>query len=415
MSLLVLGLGVVALEVSAQVPQPGSRLVPLPLTQFDERSAAPDLDDRTFSLTFTQPVPIRDVLLMLVRGTSLSVVPDPSVAGSFIGELRDVTIRQALDLALPPLGLDYTVDDRFVRVFRTTAETRLFDIDFLAGVRIGTTGVGGSVGEGRVARVDTTAGGDPFDRVDEGVGALLSERGFAHVDRTAGLLQVTDLPDRLDRVDLYLDSLHERALRQVQIDARIIEVELSDPEAASLDWGALALTSSPSATSTIQPRRSGLRVDDVAQFLASLAAQGSLSVLASPRLLVTNNQPALVRSESRASHDADSGSPVQHSVTLAVVPQVASDGIVMLSISPIVSTAESEGEGHDDGRGRTTREVDTLARVRGGETIVISGFTRDRETRERTGGFFSRSKLVRRRVELVILLTPTILDSLRGR
>ena len=57
-----------------------------------------------------------------------------------------------------------------------------------------------------------------------------------------------------------------------------------------------------------------------------------------------------------------------------------------------------------------------LARVADGETLVISGFTRDRETRERravgiTGGWFGRSTVVtRKRVEMVILLTPRIVS-----
>ena len=68
----------------------------LPLTQLDERGLAADLDNRTFSLTFAQPVPIKDLLLLLVRGTNVSIVPDPGVTGSFIGELKNVTVRQAL-------------------------------------------------------------------------------------------------------------------------------------------------------------------------------------------------------------------------------------------------------------------------------------------------------------------------------
>ena len=96
----------------------------LPLTQLDERARAADLDNRTFTLTFGQPVPIKDLLLLLVRGTSLSVVPDPAIAGSFIGELKNVTVRQALGLILRPLGLDYTLDGNIVRVFKREPETR---------------------------------------------------------------------------------------------------------------------------------------------------------------------------------------------------------------------------------------------------------------------------------------------------
>src|SRR4029079_9214259 len=97
--------------IGVQQPQrPPAQLPPLPLTQLDERGAATDLDARTFTLTFAQPVPIRDLLLLLVRGTNISIVPDPSIAGSFIGELKNVTVRQALGLILRPLGLDYAID-----------------------------------------------------------------------------------------------------------------------------------------------------------------------------------------------------------------------------------------------------------------------------------------------------------------
>ena len=90
----------------AQAPQQRPAQMPtLPLTQLDVRAQAADLDNRTFTLTFAQPVPIKDLLLLLVRGTSLSVVPDPAIAGSFIGELKNVTVRQALGLILRPLGL----------------------------------------------------------------------------------------------------------------------------------------------------------------------------------------------------------------------------------------------------------------------------------------------------------------------
>ena len=91
----------------------------LPLTQLDERGPAADLDSRTFTLTFAQPAPVKEVLLQIVRGTSLSIVPDPSISESFVGELKHVTVRQALGLILRPLGLDYSVDGAFVRVHDT--------------------------------------------------------------------------------------------------------------------------------------------------------------------------------------------------------------------------------------------------------------------------------------------------------
>jgi len=56
------------------------------------------------------------------------------------------------------------------------------------------------------------------------------------VDRGAGLLQVTDLPERVDAVGQYLDRVARRAGRQIRIEARIIEVALADTASAGLDW-----------------------------------------------------------------------------------------------------------------------------------------------------------------------------------
>src|SRR4029453_3770195 len=127
-----------ASQASAQV-----RMPTLPLTQLDERGPAADLDNRTFTLTFAQPVPVRDPLLPPVRGTNLSLIPDPAITGSFIGELKNVTVRQALDSILPPLGLDYRVEGGFIRVFARERDTRIFDINYIAAERSATSTLGG--------------------------------------------------------------------------------------------------------------------------------------------------------------------------------------------------------------------------------------------------------------------------------
>jgi type II secretory pathway component GspD/PulD (secretin) len=389
-----------------------SDLPPLPLTELDDRSRSAELDNRAFTLTFAQPVPIRDLLLMLVRGTSLSVVPDPQVSGAFIGELKNVTVRQALGLILPQLGLDYSVNGSFVRVFRREPEARLFDINYIATERTGTSGVGASA-DGSFARVTSTTSTNLFDDILKGVQTLLSDRAAFNVDRKAGLLQVTDFPERLDRVATYLDAVHDRAHRQVQIDARVLEVELTDPNQTTLDWTALAETlSGVSTTAAGRAANASLRVSDVSRFLEALGAQGKVATLATPRVLALNNEAAVVRAVTRLPAASNGQRPQEQSVTLGVTPQISSDGVVMLSLSPIVSLQTA---GSDASSSSALRETDMLARVSDGETIVVSGLTREQETRERrntgvTGGWFGRSTVVtRKRYELVILLTPRIL------
>ncbi len=400
-------------SVHAQAPTQSGQLPTLPLTQLDERAFAADLDNRTFTLTFAQPVPIQDLLLLLVRGTSLSIVPDPGIAGTFIGELKGITVRQALGLILPPLGLDSAVSGSFIRVSRRAPGTRIFNINYVATERTGSSVVGSAPdAAGGSARVTSTTSGDVFAQLSNAVATLLSDRGVFSIDRKAGLLQVTDFPERLDSVAQYLDAVQERVHRQVQIDASIVEIELTDTGEGgtpSLDWAALsraggAADNPPGARALVH----GLRVSDAPRFLAALAGQGKVTVLAQPRLLALNNEPAVVRG-ARKEPDGE------EEITLGVTAQGA-DGIVMLSVSPIVSVREGDA-GKKNSIGTTTiREADTLARVRDGETIVLAGFARNRATQARgsggtRGGWFGRTTVVtKKRVELLILLTPRIVS-----
>jgi type II secretory pathway component HofQ len=381
----------IALALAMQPPSPRpAPMPPLPLTQLDEHAPSGDLDNRAFTLTFAQPVAVKDLLLLLVRGTSLSVVPDPAIGGTFIGELKNVTVRQALGLILRPLGLDYALDGGVIRVSRREPETRIFDLNYVATGRVGQTTVAGDGGPRTSASVMTSTKADVFEDLANGVRTLLTERATFNVDRKAGLLQVTDFPERLDRVAIYLDAVQDRVHRQVQIDARVIEVEPNDAKASGIDWAGLAATMSGAATADvpIATRRTmnGLRVTDVDKLLGLLGEQGTVTVLANPRLLTLNNEPSIVRTGT---------------MSFSVTPQISGDSILTLSLTPIVTAP-------------VAIESDMLARVADGETLVVSGVTRDREIKERkpvgiSGGWFGRGTVVtHKRVELVILLTAKI-------
>ena len=382
----------IALAVQAPPQQRPAPMPALPLTQLDERVPAGDLDNRTFTLTFAQPVPVKDLLLLLVRGTNLSVVPDPATTGSFIGELKNVTVRQALGLILRPLGLDYALDGGVIRVFRREAETRIFDLNYIATERVGQTMVGGDGGPRSGASVTSSIKTDVFEELANGVRTLLTERGTFNVDRKAGLLQATDFPERLDRIAIYLDTVQDRVHRQVQIDARVIEVEPNDAKTAGVDWAAVALKMSGTATADLPATRqtmNGLRVTDVARLLSVLGEQGTVTTVAHPRMLTLNNEPSIVRTEA---------------MSFSVTPQIAGDSVLTLSLTPIVKAP-------------AVLESDLLARVADGETLVIAGFTREREVDEPKkkstglvgGTWFNRGTVkTRKRVELVILLTAKI-------
>src|SRR5439155_11008683 len=175
------------------------------------------------------------------------------------------------------------------RVFKREPETRIYDVNYVAANRTGASTVGSDPAATSFATVSTATNTDLFSELGKGVQTLLSDRATFNVDRKAGLLQVSDFPERLDRIALYLEAVHDRVHRQVQIEARVVEVELSDEKAQALDWTALAaqLTAdqTPAQRATARPSLTGMRVTDVQKLLDLLAAQGKLIVVASPRLV----------------------------------------------------------------------------------------------------------------------------------
>jgi len=472
---------------AAPVPaDPGPQvpgLPPLAVSQIDEGRRS-DAMNQTVSLSFAEPIAIRDLLLLLVRDTNLSVVPDPDVQGTFSGELKNVTLRQAFDLILEPHGLSAAFHDNIVRVRREQPQTRLFNINYVATRRSGARGTGfggvtgglggqglygagatgaypagvagvgiaggysggaGGIG-GSQASVSGTDFGDVFEELQAGVQTLLSESGKMNLDRKAGLLQVTDFPSRLDKVAVYIEAYENRALRQVRIVAKILEIELSEGYSTGLDWSLLlsragksvSLTQDLAPTSGASAFTMGLNIKDFTGLLDAFATQGRVNVMASPWVMAMNNEPAVMRVGTQdvffvttSQVDATSGQVLQTVVTpqtitegvvLSVTPQIAADGIINMSIMPSITerTGTATSRLGDQVPIVSVRETDTLVRVHQGETIVIAGLMQDRTTVEKSkvpvlgdvplvGGLFRRDERSKRKTDLVILLTPTVM------
>lgn len=458
---------------AARAAQQRQPLQPLPVVQLDETSRQ-DLDASTRSFLFTEELPIKDLLMRLVRDTDLSVVPDPDVEGTFVGELKNVTLRQALDLVLRPRDLDYSVQGSFIRVFKRRMETRIFAVDYVPTRRVArrelsasATGPGrelapvppegpaaprvavGTPVDGSWTQIAASEDGDLFQELAVGVRMLLSEQGKFNLDRKAALLQVTDLPDRLEKVGLYLDAVQTRVQRQVQIQALVIEVGLRDEFASGLDWPAILRDMGASAGAegapTLPPTGSlalDLRVNNVDDLLRALSNQGTVTVMSNPRVVAMNSEPVVMRVGTRdiffvtTSQMDAAGRLLQTTLTpqvvteglvLTVTPQISAGGIINMSINPSVTarTGEVTSRLGDTVPVVSVRETDTMVRVRQGETVVISGLMLERRSRpgslptaERPAGMrYGPSRPAARapetgrqpsKTDLIILLTPTV-------
>jgi MSHA biogenesis protein MshL len=473
--------GTIALPQTQQAPAqnpakaPSPLLLPVPVTQFETRLPNPTEEQR-FSLSFAEPIGIRELLMLIVRDTGLSVVLDPDVDGAFTGELKNVTLRQALDLSLKPVGLQYTLEDNVIRVFRRLLETRIFNINYVAtrrsgsrsvsastgangaggglsGAGVGASGTPGSAGGGSgggfggsAASVSATDSTDFFQELQNGLQTLMSGDGRFNLDRKAGIIQVTDYPDRLDRIGFYLEIVETRVNRQVQIQAKVIEVELSDGYTTGINWATLfknagnnvTLTQSLAPANLAGAFTLGVKIRDFTALLQAFGTQGKVKVLSAPLVMAMNNEPAVMRVGTQdiffvttSQVDATTGRVLQTVVTpqsitegvvLSVTPQISENGTINLSISPTITdrTGQATSRLGDTVPIISVRETDTLVRVQQGETVVIAGLMQERVTNDVTkvpvlgdvpliGQLFRSNDKQKRKTDLIILLTPTLL------
>jgi MSHA biogenesis protein MshL len=388
-------------------PSRSDELPPLPATTLDDRQPAANLDGpRRISLTVPHPMPLGALLLLLVNGTPFSLVDGDAVSGAtFTGDLRDLTMRQAIEAVLFSRALDYDVQGTLIRVFPRRMSTRLFNVNYLNTRRSLAREVRSS---SSVASLSSSVQSDLFDELEKGVQSLLSASGRMHLDRTAGLVQVTDFADRLDQVGVYVEAVQLRATRQVRIDADVFEVAFPAGGPRSIDWRAPAIRRATSPRPATDTGSSSVASTDIAALKTAIAEQGSVTTIASPQVVAMNNEPAIVRFGSSAASRDSSPTGQLDDLTLMVVAQISADRVVQMHVSPSYATRSGPSPSSDV---LSISEADTVVRVLDGETVVLSGLLSGRET-SRTGSSTALNQgSPAIRSELVILLTPTIVRS----
>ncbi len=177
--------------------------------------------------------------------------------------------------------------------------------------------------------------------------------------------------------------------------------------------------------------RVGISTGDVRAFVSALEAVTDTTVLANPKVLAVNKQEGAVligrnlgyRSSTTVSTGgiATEGEVefLQTGTQLVFRPYIGNDGYIRMDIYPKDSTAELNVDRVPD---ESTTELRTNIIVRDGETIVLGGLFRDvvASTREQIpllgdipiiGAAFRGTSDVTQREEVIILLTPHIIDA----
>jgi MSHA biogenesis protein MshL len=306
----------------------------------------------------------------------------PEVTGSVSVNLKDVTVMEALDTIRELYGYEYRVQGSRIFVQPLTMQSRVFKVNYLTAQRQGrsdtrvvsgsitssTAGTAGATGATTPATgatgtttqpaagssVSTTNQMDFWGEISAAIKAVIGAEGGRSVviSPQSGVIVVRAMPRELREVENFLRASQLTIERQVMLEAKIVEVVLSEQFQAGINWGTFTATgrhrlSSGAITSQFNTQAPGLgsnQVGDVvtpyssdagtfvpntlgnvlaaplagavsrlaggplagvlglafqtanfSALISFLETQGSVHVLSSPRIATLNNQKAVLK------------------------------------------------------------------------------------------------------------------------
>jgi len=424
--------------------------------------ARPALEER-FNVAFNN-VPAQQFFRSIVAGTRYNMLVHPDVSGTISANLKDVTLVETLEAVRDMYGYDYRIDGARISIRPLTMQTRMFQVNYLtaqrrgmSNTRVSSTSVadagnnngnannGGGQGQGfgnqggqngqdgqngsnpngqqqrSSTDVQTMSDNDFWKDLKESiiaiVGTLEGGRSVV-VSPQSGVLVIRGMPDELRNVDAYLRATQLSVDRQVILEAKILEVELSDSFQSGINWASFASFRggtanrvsggmiSPGASLAPLPYGGGqpavinngqglsastgfslsnaataagslfgfaFQTNNFAALITFLESQGSVHVLSSPRIAAVNNQKAVLKigtdeffvtgitnninttNNSTVVSPTVTVQPFFSGVVLDVTPQIDDKGNILLHVHPSVSQVTTVNKDVDLGSGGTLR------------------------------------------------------------
>jgi MSHA biogenesis protein MshL len=442
----------------------------------------------------------------LVQGTPLSVAVHPDVQGTISLSLKGVTLSEAIQVVEDIYGYEVSREGRVLRVFPAGMRTETFPLNYLYMERDGLSLT--SVSSGRISdnsnsnngnangnsnnsnfnnnssnnnsnngsnssgnNSDSTNGTfirsrtktDFWGELKETLTAIIGDTGNGRqvvVTPQAGLVTIRAYPNELRQVRTFLSSAESHLQRQVILEAKILEVTLSDGYQQGIQWENVlghvgntninfGTSAGPGLSDKITSAIGGvtsisIKGSDFATMINLLDTQGDVDVLSSPRVTASNNQKAVIKVGTDEYFVTDVSSttvagttpvttpqveltPFFSGIALDVTPQIDKDGNVLLHVHPsVIDVKEQTKEIKVSSDSlelplaqSEIRESDTVIRASSGDVVVIGGLMKSENIEVVSqvpllgdipfmGELFKNRSKQKKKTELIILLKPTV-------
>jgi MSHA biogenesis protein MshL len=344
----------------------------LPPLRMEMPSVAGRPMDPRFDLSVNE-APAAQVFMAIASGTRYSMLLNPGVSGTITVNLKDVTVREARDSLRELYGYDYRIDGTRIFVQAAGLQTKIYRVNYLMGQRRGTSDLrvqsgsladntssssppspaspsqpnpgsgsqtfgGGAARSLDSTRVTTNTVNDYWVDLRAALATIVGTGNGRSVVVTpgSGVVMVRAFPQELRAVENYLRETRLVVERQVMLEAKVIEVTLSEGFQSGINWSLFRTHASPrgaigqigndtqlgTSNSGVPLIGGGLASDPAGGILASTAtlagnagavfglafqtsnfaallqfldSQGTTQVLSSPRIATLNNQKAVLK------------------------------------------------------------------------------------------------------------------------
>ena len=413
------------LAVDTPAAQPAAKMQ----DSADDEDRMQPSDGRRMSLD-VQGADIQTVLRSLAEFSGKNIVASKEVKGEVTLRLRNVPWRHALDILMKSQNLGMIETGQTIVVSNLDAlrkeelernSARANAIELLPL-------------ETRILPVNYANAKEMSRSVEK----TLTKRGHIEVDDRSNSIIVTDISDKLDQVDAMVRNLDTRT-PQVEIVARLVDVDQSATRSLGIEWGAHQLdvfdagvgenvdvhaadVTNPAGTvklGTIKPFGS------IDATLQALETQNKANIISNPRITTVNNREAsvVVGQQIPLIVQDFAGNAVTQLTTigikLSVTPHINTGNRITMDVHPEVSDLASQAT-VQGGIIINTTMADTRVMVNDGETAVIGGLIRSNESNTKRGvpilmdvpflgNLFRSNSNTHQKRELLIFVTPKIL------
>ena len=431
-----------------QFPGLGVRLLPDPLhTPVDADPAVQTLSVRD--------MPARDILRALFLDSDVSVLMDDSVGGHGTFDIKNASTEDVFENVVSAFDLAYRFDGDILRI--GSEQQRIFHVDIPALEPTPLTALGEDGEEGATVTEEIATESAFWTDLRRDLDTLRGQDDASRllVNSRLGTVMASGRPSFVEQVNSYLLAAQGRAEKQVSLEVRVLEVQLSDEFKTGVNWSLLpgffdvnnvgnhagtlpggAIVNQTAAAGVGTFNFGFLNAGQFDLFVDAMEKQGQVRVISKPRVSTLNNVPAVIRVVEqvpvieREIIDSDGVSRTQFNVrfedagvAVSVTPQIGEDGQITCVVQPMITEVSGFVTTPDNLINEpilNTRTVTTTIRIPDGQPVVLGGL-RSRTTSENleavpilgsiplVGALFRKTEQKYVETELVLVLHPRIL------